>query len=77
MNNKRRKKLKEAGALIGNALLIVECVKDEEQGSIDNMPESLQDCERCQSMERSVSELEDAISCISEASDQIDRARQE
>ena len=41
MNNKRRKRLREAGSLIGNAMSIVEQVKDEEQDSLDNIKKRL------------------------------------
>ncbi len=71
MNNKRRKRLREAGSLIGNAMSIVEQVKDEEQDSLDNIPEGLQESERCTLMEDAVSNLEDAISSLSDASNSI------
>ena len=74
MNKRRRTRLREANSLLGQALAIVEDVRDEEQDSLDNCPENLQNSERYSAMEDAVSELEDAIGVIREASEHIDRA---
>ena len=75
MNNQRRKKLNEACSLLSKAATIVDCVKDEEQDSMDNMPESLQDSERYSIMEDAVDAMDDALNSINEASECIEKAR--
>ena len=50
MNYQRRKRLRVACSLLEEASSIVEDVRDEEQDSLDNMPENLQDSERAERM---------------------------
>lgn len=76
MNKQRRLQLKGATELLLHASEVIDRVKDEEQDSLDNMPEPLQDSERCQVMENAVSELEEAISLIEQAIESVDRARE-
>ena len=74
MNNNRRGRLKRAHELLKSAAAIVEHVKDEEQDSFDNLPESFQDSDNGQRMEEAVSHLEDALSAIEEAGECIELA---
>lgn len=67
MNNKRRELLKEAVRLLDRVSGIVNNALDQEQDSLDSMPENLQTSERCERMESVVGNLEDALSCIDEA----------
>ena len=76
MNKQRRLQLKGATELLLHASEVIDRVKEEEQDSLDNMPEPLQDSERCQVMENAVSELEEAIGLIEQAIESVDRARE-
>lgn len=74
MNKGRRVRLKEACSLLSRALDIVTSVKDEEQDSLDNLPENLQSGERCTTMEDAIDALDDAIGNIEQASESIESA---
>lgn len=54
MNNNRRKRLKQASELLNQALSIVTEAKEEEEDSLDNLPENLQGGERYAAMEKAV-----------------------
>lgn len=75
MNKRRRVKLSEAHTLLGRAVSIVESSKDEEEDSLNNLPENLQEGERGEVMENVVCELQSAIDCINDAMEHIDYAR--
>lgn len=72
MNNKRREKLRRAIEYIGKASDIIEQVIDEEQDSMDNVPENLQMSDRYESMEIIIDSLEDVVTCIDEAKDKVE-----
>lgn len=74
MNKQRRIRLKEANSYLDRAMQIVSSVKDEEQDSLDNLPENLQGSERCTIMEDAIDALEDAIGNIEQASESINNA---
>lgn len=74
MNRRRRARLQGADSLLSKALEIVDDVREEEQDSVDNCPENLQNSERYAAMEDVVSELEEARDKIQEALEHIDRA---
>ena len=74
MNRKKRAQLKQASTLLGQASGIVQDVLDQERYDLDSMPENLLDSERCKAMEDAIDELEDAVSAIGDASENIDRA---
>lgn len=76
MNKNRRLKLTLARSYLEKAVSIVEAAKDEEQDCIDNLPENLQNSERCTIMEDAVDELEEAIDNIESAIENIDKAKQ-
>ena len=59
MNNNRRKQLKEAIILISKAQEIVHSVKEEEQDTRDNLPDSLQDSDKANLMNEYVDALEE------------------
>ena len=68
MNNERRKKIDDVIQKINifqNTLEelqeIIEEIRDEEQESLDNIPENLQGSERYEAVENSLYNLEDAI----------------
>ena len=58
--------------MLSNALSILEDVKDEEQESLENMPENLERSERYTDMENAVDVLEDCVEKISEVQSELD-----
>ena len=74
MNNSRRTLLSKATDFIEKTIEIVEEVRDEGQGSLDNIPENLQNTERYETMEQAVKSLENALDSLNEAVDEIDSA---
>ena len=66
MNKQRRNRIAEALELISQARDILEEVKDEEQGSYENLPESLQYGERGEQMQENVDSLEEFIGYLEE-----------
>lgn len=74
MNKQRRIRLKEANSYLDCVMQIVYSVKDEEQDSLDNLPENLQSSERCTIMEDAIDALEEAIENIEQASESINNA---
>lgn len=75
MNDKRRKRLSEASALLSRASDIIYDVLDEEQDCLDNMPENLQYSDRYENMEAAVDRLNDALSEIDSAENSLSEAR--
>jgi len=53
-------------ALINQAITILQGVLEEEQDSLDSMPEGLQESERGQNSQDSISSLEEAIQNLQE-----------
>lgn len=74
LNAGRRKSLAVAMDHLREASNIVDRIKDEEQDSLDNMPENLQESERYSNMEEAVDALDDALTAINEASDYVENA---
>ena len=64
MNKSRRKEIEKAMELLEEAQGIIESCRDEEQDSYDNLPESIQDGERGQSMDEAISALDDCVENI-------------
>ena len=71
MNNKRRKSLLIAINLLEQALSVINSVKDEENDSLENIPESLQYGEAYDIMEQNIDKLEDISSTIEEISTEL------
>lgn len=73
MNAERRKKLTDAIAYINRAVQIIEDVRDDEQDSFDNLPESLQSGDRGMLMEECIQGMDEVLeeldSCISDIED--------
>lgn len=67
MNNKKRQKIKIAREYLSQASNILADVLDDEQDCLDNIPDNLQNSDRCENMEIAVSKLEDAIDNIEQA----------
>lgn len=60
MNKDRRKRLQEVCDALEGQLATLEEIRDEEQESYDNYPESLQESERGQALYQNVESLESA-----------------
>ena len=74
MNKYRREEIAKAVSLLETAFILIESIRDEEQGALDNMPENLEYSERYEKMENAVDKLDDAISSIEEAKDALGEA---
>ena len=71
---KRRKRLRDALKMLGNAAAIVEAVCDKEQDCVDNYPENLQSTDRFEQMESAVDNLNDALEKIDDVKEHIESA---
>lgn len=71
MNNQRRKVLDKLSRMIEEIKIDLENVADEEQESLDCIPENLQGSERYEQMEEAVDNLCSAAQCLEEAMDYI------
>lgn len=74
MNRLKRLSLTSAKELLVRAKAIVEKVKDQEEASIDRIPENLQGGDAASTMEDAVASLEEAIEAIETAQEKIDEA---
>lgn len=72
MNKLRRRQIAAAMDLLSEAMSILEHVRDEEQESFDNMPESLQGSERGEAMEEIIYNLEEYRDSLSEIIDGLE-----
>lgn len=72
MNNTRRKELRKAMELLGEARAIIETMQEEEQESFDNMPEGLQVSELGEKIEENASRLEDIMGYLEEQETELD-----
>lgn len=71
MNKSQRKQLEELLDKITELQEQVEFIRNEEQEKLDNMPENLQGGERYSQMENAISCLDDAVSHLQSAYDDI------
>ena len=62
MNKARRKQIESIMNRISEAKSDLEMVQDDEQSAFDNLTDSLQQTERGQQMEETISELADIVS---------------
>jgi hypothetical protein len=67
MNKERRKRIEQALTALNTARVKFEVVRDDEQEAFDNMPESPQGSDKGTTMEEGIQSLEDSISPIEEA----------
>ena len=77
MNDVRRKEIRRALALIGEAKGILEVALTQEQEEFDNMPEGAQDGEDGQRAEDAVDALERGATCCDDAITACEEAIQE
>lgn len=74
MNEKRRKRLREAIGHLESASALVEQCATEEQTAYDALPEPIQWTERGEKMQSAVESMEEAVSLIDEATRLVDEA---
>ena len=74
MNEKRRKKLKQAAEILKSVAEMISDVKYDEQDCMNNMPENLQDTERYAAMEDAVDAIDDADDFIRSAIESLNEA---
>lgn len=81
MNKSKRKRLEKAVTFMELALDVISDVRYEEQDSMSNMPENLQNSDRYSDMESAVDNMEDSeeiikeiLELISEAIGKVDNA---
>lgn len=72
MNNKRRSRLKQAKSYLEIALDLINGVVDEEEESLDNIPENMADGERAIAMQENIDALSDAADDIETAISTVD-----
>lgn len=71
MNNQRRKEIAKAVSLMEEITEILSYVKDEEEMSYDNFPESLQNSIKGEEMQEWIDRLETAVDTIQEQIDEL------
>lgn len=71
MNEKRRKCLRDAISHLDMAATIIECAAAEEQTAHDALPDVFQYGDQGEKMEAAVSNLEQAVELINEASQYV------
>lgn len=71
MNKDRRKRLQEICDILEEQQAALEEIRDEEQESFDNLPESLQCTERGQALEESAGDLDSACSDLESLRDTL------
>ena len=76
MNNKRRELLRKALMSLDIAEGQISTALDEENDCLSNMPENLEDSERYEKMELTIEYLEDALSGLDEARNNIEHAKE-
>lgn len=74
MNNKRRTLLQKAISTLDTAADYINTVLNEEQDSLDNMPENLESGDRYAKMEAAIDKLEEAIEEIDSAKESLEEA---
>lgn len=74
MNKKRRELLKSAKPFLVQAARIIERAAEQESDCLDNMPDSLQDTDRYEKMEKAVENLEAALEHIENAQECLEDA---
>ena len=74
MNNTHRKQIQLIINALQDNLNHLEDLKQEEEESFDNLPESLQESERGEAMENAISNLDDAVTYLGEVIDYLESA---
>lgn len=66
MNKARRNRIADVQSQLEELKQEIDAILAEEQEAYDNMPESLQECERGQAMQEAIDALESAVSSCEE-----------
>ncbi len=74
MNNKRRKSISELRDKLEDIKGEIEMLRDEEQDYLDNMPESMQSCEKYVAGENAGTNMDDAIGSLEDAISSLDES---
>ena len=74
MNKTRRRKIQLIINALQDNLNHLEDLKQEEEESFNNLPESLQESERGEAMENAISNLDDAVTYLGEVIDYLESA---
>lgn len=74
MNKQRRKDIEDVKDRIFECKVQLEAIRDEEQEYFDNMPESFQQGDKGSAVEGNISCLDDAISQLEQACENMDSA---
>ena len=75
MNNTRRKQIDKAIAILNSANELIEEIRSDEECYMDNMPENLQGSVRYSDAEEACGHLEDAISWVESAIEDLESAK--
>lgn len=67
MNKKRRTQIKEVYAALRDTTDNLEGILTEEQFTLDNLPENLQESERAETAENAIDKMDNALDAIAEA----------
>lgn len=76
MNKQRREELSKIYSELEGLQARIEAVRDEEQETYDNMPESLQGSERGEQSQAAIDELENATSSLTDVLSNIETAKE-
>lgn len=71
MNKERRKNLEKVQEKLLEVQADLQWIREEEEDAFDNLPESLQDSEKGESMQEAISTMEEIDSSIQDAIDSL------
>lgn len=74
MNRQRRKEIEEIKDVLGELFDRVECLKEEEEEYLENMPDGIRESERGEAAEDAIRILEDALEEIDGAVSSLESA---
>lgn len=74
VNNKKKKSLEWAKDFIKEADIIINTILDEENDTLENIPENLRNSEKAQDIEDSIEYINEAIDFLDSAINSIDTA---
>lgn len=77
MNKSRRSRIDEIIQKIEDLTYDIDVLRDEEEESYENLPESIQYSDRGEAMSEAIDNLESAISSLEEATEYLNEAKGE
>lgn len=75
MNKDQRKAIDEILELVSDVRMHIGIVQENEQASLDELPESLQDAGPGEQINEAIDALEEALTAIDEVEDALERAK--